>query len=182
MPDPVNGRVAGGPPRRLLLRLGLVLAAFLAVGAVAGVVWERLWSPPTGLVVDNVWYLDAPGVQDDFSGTGLYVLVALTTGALLGLATALTTRAHELATLAVVAAGSVTAAWLMLLTGTALGPPDPRPLAEGTEDYTEIPSDLRVVGAAPYVALPAGALTTVAVCFIGLTGSRRAGSDGEPDR
>jgi len=177
----VNGRVTGGPPRRLLLRLVLVLAAFLALGAVAGVVWERLWSPPTGLVVDNAWYLDADGVQEDFSGTGLYVLVALATGALVGLATALTTRGHELATLAVVAAGSVAAAWLMLLTGTALGPPDPRPLADGREDYTEIPSDLRVVGVAPYVALPAGALTTVAVCFIGLNGSRRRGMDGEPD-
>lgn len=178
----MNGRVTGGPPRRLLLRLVLVLAAFLAVGAVAGVVWERLWSPPTGLVVDNAWYLDADGVQEDFSGTGLYVLVALATGALLGLATALTTRGHELATLAVVAAGSVAAAWLMLLTGTALGPPDPRPLADGREDYTEIPSDLRVVGLAPYVVMPAGALTTVAVCFIGLNGSRRSGSDREPDR
>lgn len=172
--------MTGGP--RVYLRLALVLVTFAVVGIVAGVVWERLWTPPTGLVVDDTWYLDDKGVQDDFSGTGLYVLVALAVGALLGLATGLTTRGQELATLAVVALGSVVAAWVMLLTGTSLGPPDPRALADGREDYTEIPSDLRVVGKAPYLAFPAGALTTLAVCFIGLNASRGTGPDGEPDR
>ena len=167
---------------RGLLRLVLVLVVFAIAGILAGVVWERLWTPSSGLVVDNTWYLDADGVQDDFSGTGLYVLVALAAGALLGLGTGLATRGLELVTLAAVALGSVTAAWVMLLTGTSLGPPDPRPLADGREDYTAISSDLRVVGKAPYVALPAGALTTLAACFIGLTGSPRTGSDEEPDR
>lgn len=170
-----------GPPRRVPLRPVLVLVAFVVAGAAAGVVWERLWTPPTGLVVDNTWYLDAEGVQDDFSGTGLYVVVALTAGALLGLVAGLTTRGHELATLAVVALGSMMAAWVMLLTGTSLGPPDPRPLADGRADYTEVPADLRVVGTVPYIALPAGGLTMLAVCFIGLNGSRRRASHGEPD-
>ena len=169
-----------GTPRRVL-RLGLVLVAFVVVGVAAGVLWEWLWTPPTGLVVDDTWFLDAEGVQNDFSGTGIYVVVALAAGALLGLVTGLTTRGHELATLAVVALGSVAAGWVMLLTGTHLGPPDPRPLADGRKDLAELPSDLRVVGTAPYISFPAGALTLLAVCYIGLNGSSRSRSDAEPD-
>lgn len=163
----------------MTLRLAVVLVAFLVAGVVAGIVWEWLWSPPTGVTVEGEWFLDAEGVQDDFSGTGVYVLVALVTGLVLGLASALTARSHELVTLAVVAVGSLAAAWLMALTGRVLGPPDPRPLAEGRDDYTAIPADLRVVGRAPYASLPVGALTALAVCFVGLNGSRRSRLDGE---
>ena len=165
---------------RLILRLALVLVTFVVVGVVAGVLWEWLWTPPTGVSVEGEWFLDAEGVQEDFSGTGVYVLVALVAGLVLGLASALTTRSHELATLAVVAVGSLCAAFLMALTGAALGPPDPRPKAQGSADYTAIPSDLRIVGKAPYVALPAGALTGLAVCFVGLNGSRRSRLDRAP--
>lgn len=164
------------------LRLTLVLVAFVAAGAGAGVVWEWLWVPPTGRVVEDAWYLDATGVRDDFSGTGVYVLVALVAGALLGLAAGTTTRGHELATLGVVALGSAAAAWVMAVTGSALGPPDPRPLAEGREDYTALPSDLRVTGVAPYVAFPAGSLTVLAACFLGLHRSSGSPPRGEPDR
>jgi len=173
--------VTSSPNGRTVARLALVLVAFLVVGAIAGAVWEWLWTPPTGVSVEGEWYLDAEGVQDDFSGTGLYVLVAVMTGAVLGLVSALSARSHELITLAVVAAGSLAAGWVMALTGSTLGPPDPRPLAGKLDDYTAIPADLRVVGAAPYAAFPTGALTALAACFVGLDGSRRSRLDREPD-
>jgi hypothetical protein len=160
--------------RRLWLRLVLLVVGFAVAGVFAGVLWEALWSPPGGIVVDSVWYLDNEGVEEDFSGTGLYVLVGLATGLLMGVLSAVTAaRTHEVATLVAVAVGSSVAAALMAVTGHALGPPDPRPLAEGREDLTEIPSDLRVVGTTPYAALPAGALTGLAVCFVGLGRSVR---------
>ena len=173
--------MTGSPNGRVIVRLVLVLVTFVVVGAVAGVVWEWVWTPPTGVSVEGEWYLDAEGVQDDFSGTGLYVLVAVVTGAVLGLASALSAPSHELVTLAVVAAGSLAAGWVMAFIGSALGPPDPRPLAERLDDYTAVPADLRVVGTAPYAAFPAGALTALTACFVGLDGSRRSRLDREPD-
>ncbi|MGI8644827.1 MAG: hypothetical protein ACR2JD_00655 [Nocardioides sp.] len=166
---------------RLALRLLLTLVVFALAGIVAGVVWEAFWTPPRGVAIENEWFLDNQGVQDDFSGTGLYVLVGLVGGLVLGLVSALTARSHEVATLVTVALGSSAAAALMAVTGHALGPPDPGPLAEGKKDFTEIPADLQVVGRTPYAALPAGAITGLAVCFVAFNGSSRSQLDGEPD-
>jgi hypothetical protein len=167
----------GLPARRLLL----VLLAFLAAGALAGVVWEWWWTPPTGVSVEGSWYLDNQGLQDDFSGTGVFVLVGLVTGLLLGVATALATRSHEVLTLVTVGVGSVVATAVMAVVGPALGPPDPGPLAQGQDDYTSIPADLQIHGRAPYAALPAGALTGLGVCFVGFGGSGRKRLRTEPD-
>ena len=165
-------------PPRPWPRLVLLVAGFAVAGVLAGISWEALWSPPSGIVVDETWHLDEEGVQQDFSGTGLYVLLALPTGVLMGVVSAVTARTHEVATLVAVVVGSSVAAVLMSVSGHALGPPDPRPLARGEEDLTAIPSDLRVAGATPYAALPAGALTGLAVCFVGLHGSRETRIDG----
>ena len=164
-----------------MLRLLLTLVGFAIAGVVAGVVWEAFWTAPGGVAIENEWYLDSQGVQDDFSGTGVYVVVGLVGGLVLGLASAFTARGHEVATLVTVALGSAAAAALMAVTGHAIGPPDPRPLAEGEKDFTEIPADLRVVGSTPYAALPAGALTGLAVSFVALNGSSRSRLDREPD-
>ena len=162
------------------LRLGATLLAFAAGGVLAGVVWHALWTPPTGLVFDDEWVFDSAGAPLDVSGTALYVVVALATGLVLGLATTLTTRRDEVAVLAAVVVGSALAGVLMAMTGHALGPPDPRPLAAGKEDFTAIDADLRVEGASPYVALPAGALSATAAGFLLLGEWRRKPIEGEP--
>jgi len=170
--------VTAHPVRRLLL----VLGGCAVGGVVAGVVWELVWTAPTGLVYENRWQLDQEGVQSDVSGTGLYVIVGFCTGLLIGVVSALTTRGHEVATLLTVAVGSVVAAALMALTGHALGPPDPRPLAEGRKNFTELDADLLVEGSSPYVAVPVGALTGLTLCFVGYARSSRSRSPTEPDR
>jgi len=166
---------------RPLRRLLLILLGCAVVGVLAGVVWEAVWTAPTGLVYQGEWQLDGEGVQVDVSGTGLYVIIGFCAGLLIGVASALTARNREVATLVTVAVGSVLAAALMAVTGQALGPPDPHPLAAGKKDFTEIDAELEVEGISPYVALPAGALTGLALCFVGLAGSSRSRSAAEPD-
>ncbi len=157
----------------VLLQVGAVLAIFAIGGAVAGVVWEWVWTAPSGVVYRGEWrLLDPVEATSDFSATGTYVVVASIAGLLLGALCGLVIHRRELLTLASVIAGAALAAWLMLRVGHALGPPDPRPLAASAKEFSPLPSDLRVVGKSPLVALPSGALLGLIVVLFGL--SRRS--------
>lgn len=153
-------------------RLLLVVAVFAVAGALAGVIWEWIWTPTDGVVIKHELLLDGDGLRSDFSGTALYVMVAAFTGLLVSVLVCVLSDRHELVTLLGIALGSVLAAWLMLRVGYALGPPDPAPLARAAEDYTRIPDQLHVSGTSPYTAFPGGAMIGLIVVFIGL--SRRA--------
>lgn len=155
-----------------LPQVGVVLAIFAIGGALAGVVWEWIWTPPSGVVFRGEWLLDPEQASGDFSATGIYVVVASIAGLLLGALCGLVVHRRELLTLASVIAGAALAAWLMLRVGQALGPPDPRPLAASAKELSSLPSDLRVVGKSPLVALPSGALLGLIVVLFGL--SRRS--------
>jgi hypothetical protein len=170
---------------RRLVPLLVVLVVFAVAGVVAGVIWHALWTPPSGVYFQEEWVVDAAGAPEDVGGTALYVVVALVAGLLVGFAVTLTIHRDELAVLAAVAVGSALAAAIMALTGHALGPTDPRPLGAGKEDFTPADADLRVEGASPYVAFPAGALSAAAAAFLLLANPRRhtskTGWEAEPD-
>ena len=147
-----------------------VVAALAAVGALAGVVWQWAWTPTVGVVVDHRWTAgDAIGLQQEFSGTGWYVVVALVAGLVGGIAVALLADRVPLLTLAAVVVGSALAAWLMIVVGTALGPPDPDVAARTAGDGTRIPMQLGVTGHSAWFALPSGALIGLLLVFIGLS-------------
>lgn len=135
---------------------------FLAAAVAAGVLWEHWWTPPTGIVSGQEFFLDEQGLGAEFSGTGLYVVVALATGCLLGVLVAVAFRRHEMVTLVVTLAAAGVAGWVMARVGEALGPPDPDPLARGLEDWSPLVADLTVAGTSPYLALPIGALVGLA--------------------
>ena len=114
-------RVTTVPPtretRRAWLRAALVVVLFALTGAGLGVWWEHLWQPSQGTVVRHEWFVvdgdfryDLEGLRNQFSGTGLFVVLALAAGALLGGLTALLSRRDELLVLGTVAVGSVVAA------------------------------------------------------------------------
>lgn len=171
MPD---GVTLGPEDARLLVRRSvLVLLAFAVAGAAAGVVWEWVWTPPTGVVVKGEYILDGNGVRDSFSGTAWYVVLAVLTGLLLGVLVAVSLEGWELVTLVLVTMGSVLAAWLMFAVGTALDPPDPVVVAERSKDLSRVPDELSVSGASPHIAFPSGALLGLAVVYVGLAGRRR---------
>lgn len=160
--------------RSVLRQAGIVLLLCAAVGALAGVVWQWLWTPPVGVAVNGDWILDVGGLTSDFSGTGWYVVVGSIAGLLTGAAAGLLFDHDELVTLGAVLVGSVLAAWVMKEVGVALGPPDPLGVAKAADDYTKIPGSLQVVGRSPWAAFPAGALVGLAVTLLGF-GHRRPG-------
>lgn len=160
-PAPVRaGRLA---PLVAYAEVVLVLAV---VGALAGALWEAVWTPPSGVAYQHRFVLDGQGLTRDFAGTGLFVVIGVLAG--LAVAVVLTLvltvvplRAVVLDEVWLVAAlvvGGLAASYLMWQVGTLLGPSDAAHLARSAADYAPIPGDLRVHGVAAFGAFPAGAL------------------------
>lgn len=175
---PPSGSTRAGAWRAIALpiirQVLIVLILFAVAGAVGGLLWEWLWAPPTGVVVNHQWLQDEGGLRDDFSGTGTYVAVAAIAGLLIGAAVAVFFDRAELVTLLVVAGGSVLAAWVMYHVGLWVSPPDPGPLAESAKNGTHLPGRLLVSGDSPFVAFPGGALVGLVVVFFGLSRRRKS--------
>ena len=170
MPD----RLSAAELRPAVLQALLAIAVLAATGALAGVVWYWVWTPPMGVVSGHDWLAkNEAGLRGQFSATGWYVVVATVAGLLAGAVVALFLDRVPLVTLVAVVVGSAIGAWLMLEVGAALGPADPRHLARTAEDGTRLPGNLAVTGRSPWVSLPAGALVALALVFFGVGGRRR---------
>jgi ABC-type nitrate/sulfonate/bicarbonate transport system permease component len=168
---------------RVALPLLLAVLALAAVGALAGAVWNWLWTPTSGVVYDHRWTAgDALGLQHQFSSTGWYVVVAAVAGLVAGIAVSLVVDRVPLLTLVAVVVGSALAAWVMLVVGTALGPPDPATAAKTADDGTRLPEHLDVSGRSPFIAFPVGALLGLVLVFIGLSSRVPPQASVEPAR
>ena len=180
----MSGRVSASRPPSSALWFGVaVLAAYAMVGLLAGWVWHELWQSSEGVVFQKEWYPDGDGLRQEFSGTGLYVLVAAGAGLVLGAVFAIVGGARPVQTVVLCVAGSLLAAWLMLTLGEWLGPPDPHALAESADDGTRLPSALRVSGLPPLFSFTVGSLVALAVVYTLLPGkTREAHLDEEPRR
>ena len=160
--------------RSVLLAVGVVLA-YVVVGALAGVVWEWLWSPPTQVVQKHeLFYTDYGSLRRVFTGTGLYTLVSAVASALVALVAGLLTRRHELLTLGAVVVGSLAAAFTMHAVGVALGPPDPATIAATAADGTKISAQLVVNGRTPYAVWPLISLFVLSLVLFAAPGTRSA--------
>ena len=156
-----RGASARGP----MLLAATVLATYVLVGLGAGWVWHELWQPSTGVVIQHDWYAEGPALREDFSGTGIYVLVAAGAGVALGLLFAFVGGSRPVVTLAACLLGSLLAGWLMLQLGQRLGPADPHALAKDLEDGTRLSSALRVSGLTPVFTFSLGTLAALALVF-----------------
>lgn len=159
-----------------------VLVLFAVAGVGAGWLWQHLWDPPHGVVADHTWYTTESGLRADFAGTGLYVVIALGAGLVVGGVAAFVFDRSELVTLAAVTVGSVLAAWVMWKVGVHASAADPHVLAKTAPNGTKLAGNLHVSGSgrlsvhwheirvpAAYLAFPVGALSSLAVVFLGLT-------------
>jgi hypothetical protein len=157
------------------------MVVYALVGLAAGWLWHELWTPATGVVVQHEWYPDGDALRKDFSGTGLYVLVAAGAGLVLGTASAILGGRRPLLTVAAAVAGSVLAAYLMTTLGEGLGPADPHGLAKTLDDGESLPSALVVTGFSPTLAFSIGTLVALAFVYTIFPGkTREAGFRAEP--
>jgi hypothetical protein len=153
-----------------------VLLAYAAVGAVAGVVWEWVWTPPGVVLAQHqVLYDSYASLRRVFTGTGLYVLVAAVASALLALVVTVLVRGRELLMLAAVVLGSALAAALMWRVGTLLGPGDPASIAARTAGHARVPGNLTVTGKSPYLIWPMVSLFVLTLVYFTWPASSAAG-------
>src|SRR5690606_8913030 len=163
----------------------VVTVAGALVGALLGVVWQWVWTPPTGAAWKGEWFLDPEGVGQDVSSTGWFTLIGLVGGIAYGSLAARLGLRRPLLTLVGVALGSFAASYVMYHVGHALGPADPRVVALTAGDWEPIVSDLRLAGVdhpmRPFsfeggavVAPGIGALIGLIGLFLGGSGGRRA--------
>ena len=169
----------------------VVLAVFAAAGALAGWLWERWWTPISGVVVDGTWVagyrqvgesfvFDFPSLEGFFAGTAQYVVIGVVGGLVLGVISSLLGRHSEIVMLVAVALGSAVAGLVAYQLGTHLGPVDPTSLEAAAADGTQLPANLSIQGASPFVAWPLGALLGLSITYLLTTAraeSRAPGSD-----
>lgn len=165
---PRSRRFAGGG---VVTTVVLVLAAYAAVGALAGVVWELVWTPPGQVIVRHHVYADSyASLRGVFTGTGLYVLVGTVASALAALIVTVFVRGRELLVLVLVLVGSAIAAYLMRHLGMSLGPPDPAGIAAHTQGRARVEGNLTVAGRPPYVVWPLVSLVVLALVYFTSSG------------
>lgn len=165
-------------PRGGLRMVILVLLAYAALGALAGVVWEVVWTPP-GQVIEHhqVFYDSYASLRRVFTGTGLYVIVSAVASALLGLGVALLSRGRELLMLGLVIVGSAIASALMWRVGTLLGPSDPADLAAHAAGHATASGPLTVAGKSPFLVWPMASLLVLALVYFASPGPPTLASD-----
>jgi hypothetical protein len=180
MSERLTGDEVGDPRadpdlRRTALLVVGILVAYVVVGVLAGVVWERLFTPPDLLVRDHqAVYTGYASLRRVFTGTGLYALVAAAASAVLALAAALLARRHELVVLAAVVVGSGLAAYAMYRVGTSLGPGDPIAAAAHAANGTALHGRLEVKGHTAYLVWPIVSLFVMSLVFFAWSGPRPA--------
>jgi hypothetical protein len=162
------GLLAAGSPVRTIL---VVLVAYAVLGAVAGVVWEWVWTPPGQVIAKHqVFYDSYASLRRVFTGTGLYVVVGAVASALLALAVSILSRGRELLVLALVIIGSALAGALMWRIGTLLGPADPASVAAHTTGRHRVPGELTVQGKSPYLIWPFVSLAVLSAVYFAWPG------------
>jgi hypothetical protein len=169
---PDGGRRA--PWASVAVRAVVLLAGFAAAGIGGGYAWRHLWTPPEGVARGGGW-VPTPveeGLQNDFSGVGWYVVVALVLGLVLGALTAMVLDRAEVVGVVIGLLGAALVAYLVLIVGKQLSPPDPDEVAAGSADGTEIPGDLEFDGRTPLLSAPIGVLTSLSTVYL-LTTRRR---------
>lgn len=181
MPEHLSSGRNGRPGAMRVIFVALeILVAYAIVGLVAGFVWEAVWTPPAQTVQQHqIFYDDYVSLRRGFTGTGLYVVVAVIASATTALVVALLTRGRELLMLLVVLVASALAAAVMWKVGISRGPADPAAIVKTAADGTKVSGNLVVSGRTPYVAWPMTSLFVMALVFLGWSGGRSRPA--EPD-
>ena len=162
--------------RPVLVQVAIIVAAFIVGGLAAGLAAATLWTPPTGMVLEDKWYrglisIDPPAIgqnidQGVFAATAWFSVCAIVLGLLVGIAAAVWLNRSELVTLGALMVGGAIGGGLMLLITSLLSPEDPNGLAKGAVGGTVLEDSFQL--ASPWLVLlvPGSAMLALMVIFL----------------
>ncbi|EGD40822.1 LigA [Nocardioidaceae bacterium Broad-1] len=174
----VTGRRSARPDlsRPVLVQVAIIAVAFVVGGLAAGLAAATLWTPPTGMVLDDKWYrglisVDPPTIaqnidQGVFAATAWFSVCAIVLGLLVGIAAAVWLNRSELVTLAAVTLGGAVGGGLMLLVTSLLSPEDPHGLAKGAADGTVLQDSFQLASPWLILLVPGSAMLALMVIFL----------------
>lgn len=161
--------------KRAAVRQTLVtVLVFVVAGAIAGALWFWLWSPAPET---DAYLIDGgrPFFDDDleFRSTGIYLMVAVPFGLVLGALFMWIHDRDELFTLGVVVVGAVAAGLVMAGVGSLIGPGQPESIDVNAAHPNGFPTVKAALDASPvawFLGLPGGALVGCVVVLVGFPG------------
>lgn len=155
---PVRPRRPRSEVRGALTDVGAVLAVFVAVGVLCGLVWWQLVDPATFTKTGNGASMGEIALGKRFNADGWYAVLAGAAGLLAGgLVTWWRSRDYVLTT-ALVVLGAAVAAALMARIGHLLGPGAPGVALAAAQAGEQVPVRLVVTAKAAYLVWPIAVL------------------------
>lgn len=170
------------PLRRLALWGGVGAVTFAILGALLGVLLDRVWVPAKGLVIEppeglpDLHFVLLDNGRDVFAATGWFVLMSVGAGLLAGGVLATVVRVREPWVLLGGLAGTLVMEFTLWWTASWLGPEDPERLAMTAAPDTVLPVAFEVTGSIAWLAGPLGLLVGFLTVALSLG---RAHSDSE---
>ncbi|MFW6775291.1 hypothetical protein ACOACO_13475 [Nocardioides sp. CPCC 205120] len=143
-----------------------VVRLFAEVAVVAALLWSWWWHPATGFASGGEFYWDPRSIEGSITGTASYLVVASVAGFLAGAVVAARHLARPWLALGTTALAAAAAGVLTAWLGHLLGPEDPVDVAARSADGSRVAIDLQVEGLGAYAAMPAAALSAVALVLL----------------
>ena len=121
-----------------------IVVALVGLGAGAGWLWTRVWSPAHGEVYQHQWYPYSWDRSEpaSFSAVGTYVTIGFLLGLVVGAIAVFWLDANVLASLGAIVVGGVVSALVMKIVGIHIGPGDPQVAAKTLADGKVLSSQL----------------------------------------
>jgi len=171
-----------------------IVVLFVVIGAFCGWLWERLWTPATGIVWQGQWHkgliaLDPKTFaqawsenahQDVFSGTAIYVVIAVVAGLAVGLFAAFLLDASELVTLGALVVGGLLAGLVAQQVGLHLSAADPNSVAPSAPNGAVLDDRIHLASWGLWGVFPGAALVPLAMVFLIFDRPGRSAEESEP--
>jgi hypothetical protein len=158
----------------------VVLGSLLLLGVLCGVLWWWLVDPAAYTKTARGGVMSENQLGRQFTSDGMYVVIAVLSGLVAGLALCWWRDRDSLLTSLLLVIGSCLAATVMFLVGRQLGPGDPGAALRAAQVGGHVPERLDVHVWTVYLAWPVGVLAGALVVLLGRvpdTDRQRIGRD-----
>jgi hypothetical protein len=146
----------------------VVLATFLLVAVVVGVIWPHLVGTVTVTRTDSGTVIGEADLAHRFDNDAWYVVLGAASAFVLGIVLTAWRRSNEVVTVLAVVAGALLASWVSAEVGAWAGPEDPQKVLAHAKVGDTAPDQVMVASNAAYLVWPIAAAAGALVVLLRL--------------